>query len=147
MTRIPRRRARTHAFTLLEVMLAAAVLLLGIMGMTQVIISGTEMLDVARKQTIAAQMIHAEIDQVHLEDWTTVLAYRNVTTTQAIDTLTTGNLGYPELVTYKNITKGFNITRTAAYVTGRTDQLLITFTVTWTGNTGRAYSRSCTTYF
>ena len=147
MTWNPRRRARTHAFTLLEVMMAATVLMLALAGMTQIVISGTEMIDVSKKQTIAAQMIHAEIDRVHLEEWNTVFGYYG-TTTQAIDaTLSSGNLGYPELVTYQNTTKGFTIKRTVAYVSGRTDQLLITYTVTWTGNTGRTYTRKGTTYF
>lgn len=127
--------------------MAAAILIMALAGMTQVVISGSEMLDVSRKQTIAMQMIRAEIDDLRTNDWSTVLAYRGVTTTQSIDTMVAGNLGYPELLSYQNTTKGFSITRTAAYTTGRTDQLLVTYTVTWTGNTGRAYSRKGTAYF
>jgi hypothetical protein len=122
-------------------------LIMALAGMTQVIISGSEMLDVSRKQTIATQMIHTEIDRVHLLDWSTVLGYYG-SLTQAIDsTMGSGDLGYPEFVTYQNTTKGFIIKRTVAYVTGRSDMLQITYTVTWTGNTGRAYSRKGTTYF
>ncbi len=128
-------------------MMAATVLILALAGMTQAVISGTEMLDLSRRQTIAAQMIKAEIDAVKLKDWSTVSGYAN-STTQAIDsTLVSGKLGYPELATYTTTTKGFTIKRTVAYVSGRTDQLQITYTVTWTGNTGRSYSRQGTTYY
>ena len=51
------RGKRKKAFTLLEVMMAAAFLLAGVRGMTQVLISGSEMIDVSRKQTIATQII------------------------------------------------------------------------------------------
>ena len=129
--------------------MAAAIMIMALAGMTQVVISGTEMLDVSKKQTIAAQMIRAEIDRVHHEDWNTVYNYYvggNVT--QAIDnTLGSGDLGYPELVTYKSTTTGFTVGRAIAYANGRDDQFLITYTVTWKGNTGRNYTRSGTTYF
>jgi hypothetical protein len=125
-------------------------MLLALAGMTQVVISGTEMLDVSRKQTIAAQMIRAEIDRIHHEDWSTVSGYyAGGDVTQAIDTtLGSGDLGYPELVTYKNTTKGFSISRSIAYANSRSDQFLVTFTVTWTaGDRGRTYTRKGTTYF
>ena len=140
-------RARRRAFTLLEVMMAATVLLLGIVGMIQVVIAGSEMLDVSRKQTIATQMIHTEIDSVHLLDWNTVHGYYGNTTQSVDSTMGSGGLGYPELVTYQNTTTGFTIKRNVVYVSGRSDQLVITYTVTWTGNTGRAYSRKGTTYY
>ena len=128
--------------------MAATVMLLALLGMIQVVISGTEMLDVARKQTIATQMIRAEIDRIRTEEWSTVLGYYG-STTQAIDaTMGAGSLGYPELVTYKNTTKDFTIARTVAYTSGRTDQLQVTFTVTWiTGDRRRTYTRSGTTYY
>jgi prepilin-type N-terminal cleavage/methylation domain-containing protein len=151
MTRHPSlRRARRSGFTLLEVMMAAAIMLLALAGMTQVVISGTEMLDVSKKQTIASQMIRAEIDRVHHEDWNTVYGYYLAgNASQAIDSTLNAStdLGYPELLTYKNTTKGFSIARTIAYANSRADQFLITYTVTWTGNTGRSYSRKGTTYF
>ena len=62
------RAQRREAFTLVEVMLAAAVMLAGVVGMIQVIASGSEMLDLARKQTIAAQIIQNEIGKLHLAD-------------------------------------------------------------------------------
>jgi len=128
-----KRRDQKKAFTLLEVMMAAAVMLAGIMGMTQVIISGSEMVDLSRKQTIATQIIHSEIDKLHLSDWTTVNALPTASTTIAINT------------TFQSATSGFTCKRSISTV--KTDLKKITFTVTWTGNTGRAYSRNGSTYF
>lgn len=128
-----KRRDEKRAFTLLEVMMAAAVMLAGIMGMTQVIISGSEMVDLSRKQTIATQIIHSEIDKLHLSDWTTVNALPTASTTITINT------------SFQSIASGFTCKRSISSV--KTDLKKITFTVTWTGNTGRAYSRNGSTYF
>src|SRR6185369_1083756 len=98
----------------------------------QVVISGSEMLDVSRKQTIATQIIHSEIDKMHLSDWTTVNALPSSATVTINTSLST-------------ISTGFSCTRTVSSV--RTDMKKITFTVTWTGNTGRSYSRTGSTYF
>jgi hypothetical protein len=144
----------TEAFTIIEVALAASVMLLGIVGMFQVIISGTEMIDVSRKQTIAAEIIHSEIDRLHLSDWTTVNAMAASSTIQ-IDTLSSSStFGYPELTTFQSVTKGFSVTRTITTV--KTDLKKITFSVTWSGvaligsdsnRTARTYTRTGWTYF
>src|SRR4051794_11039975 len=68
-------KARVHssrAFTLVEVMFATAVLALAVIGMIQAVVSGSEMLDVSRKQTIAAQIIHGQIDNVRLCNWSQI---------------------------------------------------------------------------
>lgn len=121
-------------------MLAATVLLLALMGMIQVVISGSEMLDFSRKQTIATQIIHDQIDKLHLASWTGsggVSSYplSPTTTTMTIST----NL--------QTISSGFTCKREVWSIKADGTLRKITFTVTWTGNTGRAYSRSGTTYF
>jgi Tfp pilus assembly protein PilV len=125
-------RGRRSAFTLVEVMMGAIVMIAGIVGMMQVVMSGSEMLDVSRKQTIATQIIHSEIDKMHLSDWTTV----NALPSSASITINTS---------LSTISTGFSCTRTVSVV--RTDMKKITFTVTWTGNTGHSYSRTGSTYF
>jgi len=60
--------AGREAFTLIEVALAATVLLFAIVSAFQIIAAGTRMLDFSRKQTIAAQIIHSEIDKVRTTD-------------------------------------------------------------------------------
>lgn len=59
-------------FTLVEVALAATILLVGFAGMAEALIIGSKMLDTARKQTIAAQIMQAEIEYLRLKDWTTI---------------------------------------------------------------------------
>jgi len=64
-----------QGFTIMEVALAATVLALTLVGMIGVIESGAATLDLSRKQTIAGQILHQEIDNVHLQSWSTVSAY------------------------------------------------------------------------
>ena len=152
-----RRAKRQSAFTLVEVLMAAVVMLAGVVGMMQVIVSGSEMLDVSRKQTIATQIIHSEIDRIRLDTWsalsngsTTILLADSASpnNTSARYTFTT----YPEMWTV--LTKsGFTCTRVISDV--RTDLKKVVFTVTWFGNTNRVvgsansrkYTRSGSTYF
>ena len=63
------RRFPPGGFTLIEVMSAAAVLALALVGMIQVVVSGSEMLDVSKKQTIAMQIIHGQLEQIRLLSW------------------------------------------------------------------------------
>jgi len=129
------------AFTLVEVMIAACVLILTIVGMIQVIVSGSEMLDVSRKQTIAMQIIHGQLDNIRLSNWTQVSA---LTTPRTVNVDGGDQSGFVFGSNLPAISKGFTCKRTITDV--RTDLKQITFTVTWTGNTGRSYSRTGSTY-
>ena len=136
---------RADGFTLVEVMVAAAVMILAIVGMIQVIVSGSEMLDVSRKQTIAMQIIHGQLEQIRLNSWTQInaLGTNRTVSVEAGDDNTSGD----KFVFGTNlplIAKGFRCKRTITDV--RTDLKQVTYTVTWTGNTGRSYSRSGSTY-
>ena len=157
-----------EAFTLLEVLAAAVVLLFVIVSAFQIVAAGTRMLDFSRKQTIATQIIRAEIDQAHTTDWTTVNSLVGGTVTVTLNSLTSsntwasGSLGYPELVTFQTMVNletsvaagtSFTVQRVVTYLTGRTDMVKIVFTVTWTAKvwsekngTGHVYSRQGTTY-
>ncbi len=148
-------KRRIEAFTILEVALAATALLLAIAGTAQVIMSGAAMLDMSRKQTIAAQIIHTEIDQVHLCDWSTVNNWNGTSATISVDTLSSSDatsasrFGYPELLSLKNVAKGFTMVRTVTSVGSRSDMVAVQFTITWKADmtTGKSFSRSGTTYF
>lgn len=147
---VTKRRAKAHGFTLVEVMVAASVMLMAIVGMMQVITYGSEMLDLARKQTIAMQIIHGQLDNVRLSDWTAVSAYAasytvNVDESNATTLATNISKGFVFGPTLPGLAIGFSCTRTVSTV--RTDLKQITFSVTWTSNTGRRYTRSGSTYF
>ena len=66
------RHSDVKAFTLVEVMVAAGVMILALVGMIQVVVSGSEMLDVSRNQTVAMQIIHGQIDNIRLANWATI---------------------------------------------------------------------------
>jgi type IV pilus assembly protein PilV len=132
-----RHRKPAAGFTIVEVIMAAVVMLAGVVGMMQVVISGSEMLAVSRSQTIAAQIIHSEIDKVHLVDWASLPSIG--TTTFTPDT------------SFAPVTIKLNgATYRCTVTTVRADLKKITYTVSWrsnkAGNNGRVYSRSGSTY-
>jgi hypothetical protein len=154
-----------RGFTIMEVALAATVLALTLVGMIGVIESGSQMLDLSRKQTIAGQILHGEMDEVRQLGWTTVSSFPSGPTTMS--TVTEDPNYDPMLVEIAQQLGWispftgfpFTITRTVTCVqpSGDPDDLpipytsppivlQITFTASWTGVTGHAYSRSSTTY-
>lgn len=143
-------RVRKNGFTLVEVMVAAGVMALAFAGMIQVIVSGFEMLDVARKQTIAMQIIHGQVDNIRLSNWTQV-SNLGATDTVWVDASDHGgnqawNIadGFVFGANLPTVSTKFRCKRTVTTV--RTDLKQVTFTVTWTGYAGRSHSRSGSTY-
>jgi Tfp pilus assembly protein PilV len=124
-----------RAFTLAEVMMAAFVLALGLVGMIQVITSGSEMLDTSRKQAIAIRIIQSQIDQYRGSipaDWSQV--------SNSTSTITLSSTPFSAVAT------GFTCTRTISSAIGDGTIKKVTYTVTWTGNTGRSHTRTGSTY-
>ena len=131
----------------MEVALAATVLALTLVGMIQVVDSGSEMLDLSRKQTMADQILQDEIDQLRLMSWTAITNLPTAATNISSDsTFTTfsAQIGghFP-----------FAGTRTITYLEPSPQPnvnpvllMQVTYTVTWTGVTGHKYSRTSTTY-
>ena len=125
--------------------MAAAILALALVGMIQAVVSGSEMLDVSRKQTIAMQVIHGQLEQMRLRNWT------QISTMGSSDTVSVGagdNAASDKMFFFGAqlpvVAKGFTCTRTITTV--RTDLKQVTIVVTWTGSTGRTYSRKGSTY-
>jgi hypothetical protein len=154
----------------MEVALAATVLALTLTGMIGVIESGSSMLDLSRKQTMAGQILHGEIDQLRLQNWPTLTGYTSANSVDfgvygyaATTTLTAAN--DPLLAMYNgvypNTTKIFTLTRTVSCIQPSQANnnssslhyasapllLQVTFTITWTGfPTGHTHTRIATTY-
>ena len=153
----------------MEVALAATVLALTLVGMIGVVESGSQMLDLSRKQTIASQILHGEIDQLRLQSWQTISGYTPANVASATfgygasTVLTTSN--DPFLVIYNtmypNAHNIFTLTRAVACVEPTSNPnlnssgvhyssppllLQVTFTISWTGVTGHPYSRTATTF-
>jgi hypothetical protein len=154
----------SQGFTIMEVALAATVLALTLVGMIEVIESGSQMLDLSRKQTIAGQVLHGEMDEIRQLGWLTVSAYPAGPTTLS---MVSGDPNYDPMMVaiaqqlgWVSPYAGFpyTITRTVACVEPNQINsmptpyanppivLQVTFTASWTSIGGRPYSRSSTTY-
>ena len=59
-------------FTLVEVMMAAAILVAGFLGMIGAVTITSNMMDTARRQTVAGQIINHEIELLRLQNWSTI---------------------------------------------------------------------------
>jgi hypothetical protein len=140
----------------MEVALAATVLALTLVGMIQVIESGSEMLDVSRKQTIAAQILHGEIDQVRLQNWTTITNLPATVPAVPVtgvfaSILAPFNAEYPAAnfsctVVMQVVEPSPSPALPPASPPSAFQLLQITFATSWVGITGHTYTRYSTTY-
>jgi Tfp pilus assembly protein PilV len=69
-----------RAFTIVEVMMASIILVVGIAGMISAVTVSSEMLSTARRQTIASQVIANELEKLRFESWATIYALPTTTT-------------------------------------------------------------------
>jgi len=128
-------------FTLVEVALAATILLVGFAGMAAALVIGSEMLDTARKQTIAAQIMQTEINYLRLKDWTTI---QNLPPSSGPDYLS----NYPDFTQTSLASSAgtrFTFTR-QVNLDPHTNLRWITMTVSWTSIIGKPHSRSSNIY-
>lgn len=132
---------RTSGFTIIEVAMATAVLAIALAGMVQAMGVGSEMLDTARKQTIASQVIQSEIERLRMLTWTTgaLPSDLNVTDRPAAVPIS------PGLAQIAPASQ-FGCTRVVQLANGCSDLREVTITVSWTGITGKPHSRSTNVY-
>lgn len=125
MPRLTSCRSASKGFTIVEVMMASVILVVGFMGMISAITIGSEMLATARRQTLAAQILEHEMEKLRLKSWSYV-------STTLADTSAT---------TYTSDQTSINTAITASGVTFQlaidvtdvmTDLREVTLTVTWT---------------
>jgi Tfp pilus assembly protein PilV len=153
-------------FTIMEVALAATVLALTLTGMIGVIESGNQMLDLSRKQTMATQILHSEMETLRLQSWQVLSGYNSSGPVSGAGypsgpTALT-NLNDPTLAvfvaSYPQAANIFTLTRTVFCTQpsqsnnnpsgnyGATPLLLqVTFRISWTGLSGQTYTRTSTT--
>jgi len=79
----PRLTRPTAGFTIVEVMMAATILVVGFLGLIQAVTIGSEMLATARRQTLAAQIIGQEIETLRLTAWSSLPAAGSYTYPEA----------------------------------------------------------------
>jgi len=125
----------------MEVSLAATVLALTLTGMIGVIEAGSKMLDLSRRQTQAEQIIHSELDQLRLQNWTTISSLPSTATP-----VTSTSLIYLDPATTSNFSCTYQAQQVQDAAGNTIPVYQVTFTVTWTGVTGLTYQRVGTTY-
>jgi len=72
LLKTPLARHRTAGFTLIEVMMAAVILVVGFVGMIEAVILSQNMMNNARRQTLAAQIMSHEMEQLRLQSWANI---------------------------------------------------------------------------
>ncbi|MCF7687521.1 MAG: prepilin-type N-terminal cleavage/methylation domain-containing protein [Cephaloticoccus sp.] len=151
-----------RGFTLVEVMMAAVILTIGFGAMIQAMITGSEILANARRQTLATQLLTHEIEKLRFSDWTTINALPSGPTT----IMDSANSVWPTDDNYANLTGSIAhstfqnaiTASSASYIVTRsvstvdTELREVTFTVTWAvrssgQNAARTYTRINSAYF
>ncbi len=158
--------ANQKAFTIIEVLMAITILAVSFTAVIQAVTMGAEMIDTARKQQIAQQIIEGEISYLRLGDWSIIknladgTAY--TTTVDATGTLLSDATHFKQLASNPNLmlqAKGFgcqivppasttpSYLRPASASASTVNFLSLTYQVTWTGTTGRTHTRTGVAYF
>ena len=118
-------RARIHAFTLVEVMVASGVLVFGIISAITTSQRGLQALDAARNLTAASQIMQSEMERVRLLNWAQLQALQDSGNTAV--TLAAG-AGTGRFACVREITDV------------KTDMKQITLTASWRGYDGRDHT-------
>lgn len=159
------RSTTRRGFTIIEVMMAATILLVGFIGLMQAVTIGSESLDTARKLQIASQIATAEIEKLRGGDWSTVASLPASATISISSAGTiTGDLTQFSLTNHTTsssddntdlslLAKGFTCSFTREYLrpsasaTASTVTFVrVIYTITWTTNTGRSQHHQATAY-
>jgi prepilin-type N-terminal cleavage/methylation domain-containing protein len=143
--RLAGRRAR-RGFTILEVMMAAFVLAMGIATSITALQYGMRAVDTARNMTLAGQIMQSEMEILRLQNWTQVLALVGRNRVDPSTTITSGTSTTLDS-TLTSIASRFECYREVATIPSRSNILLITLSVTWTGLDGRAHAMSYQTRY
>lgn len=139
----PTRRA--GGFSILEVMLGATVMVLGIVTAITALQYGMRSVDTARNMTLAAQIMQSEIEILRLQNWSQISALPTSTAVDPSTMITTGT-STPLDVTLTAIAARFTCTREVSNVSGKNDlagvpnMKLITLNVNWSGLDGRPHA-------
>jgi Tfp pilus assembly protein PilV len=156
--------ANRRGFSVVEVMMATTILLVGFIGLIQAITIGSESLDNARKNLVARQIIAAEIEKLRGGAWSAIAALPasgsiSISAAGAIsgDFTSFALTNYTAATTDDNthlasLGRGFNVSfsrtrlRPNAATAANVTFVKVVYTVTWSSNTGRARHLTEETY-
>lgn len=131
-----------RAFSIVEVMMAVAVMALAITTSITTMQRGFLSLDTARKMTIAGQILQCEMEKMRMVPWATINAYPATLDPMTLDTIFLSN---PAISSAFTLRRDVTVIEAAsATVRGRVQ---ITYTVSWKSYDGRTLSRNYTTYY
>ena len=133
------RRPRQRGFTMVEVMMAAIVMALGITTCITTLQYGMRAIDTARNMTLAAQIMQSEMEILRLQNWSQISALPASATLDSATSITSGTSTTLDS-TLTAIAARFTCTRAVADIAGRSNIKLITLTVVWNGVDGRPHS-------
>lgn len=128
------RSLRLAGFTIVEVMMASVILVVGFVGMIQAVTIGSEMLATARRQTIAGQILDHEIGKLRLLPWDVTNAAPNELCINDLPATFTANPYDSDLSAIDTAiaASGVTFTLERTVTTMTTDLREVTFIVTWT---------------
>jgi prepilin-type N-terminal cleavage/methylation domain-containing protein len=159
-----RARVKNRGFTLVEVMMAMAVVVVGMVGLMQAVTIGTEALDTTRKQQVAMRIVESELDRLRGGDWSTIAnlpasATITINPAGAIsgDTISFALSNFTASAADDNTALsaqagGFtcSLAATRARPTGASAATVtfmkVVYTVTWKSSSGRSHTRRLETY-
>ena len=130
---------------MVETMLAATVMAMGIATALTALQYGLRAIDTARNMTLAGQIMQGEIEILRLQNWSQIVALQNAQTSATVPTqidpsttITSGS-GTTLDTMLTAIANRFTCTRLISDITGRSDIKKITLNVRWNGVDGRAH--------
>jgi Tfp pilus assembly protein PilV len=139
MQKKPTRTAAKQGFTLVEVMMAAFVLIAMFCTALAAIFQGFSLLDTARNITLAGQIGQSTIEDLRLQPWSKIVTYP---TTATIDLTQTIGIDLSQTEA-SAIAQRFTATRTIVDVPDRASDLKrATITITWADTNQLSHSRS-----
>ena len=137
---MPQREPNSRGLTIVEVMMATAVMALAIATSIAAMQRGFFSLDTARKLTTAGQILQCEIEKMRMVKWAEINAYPAMLEPMTLDPIFATN---PATASHFTLRRDVTAVPTATGV----GMKQITFTVTWKSYDGRALSRNYTTYY
>ncbi|MEZ5414120.1 MAG: prepilin-type N-terminal cleavage/methylation domain-containing protein [Opitutaceae bacterium] len=139
-----RTRKPPTGFTIVEVMVAATIMVLGITTSLTTLTFGMRAIDTARNSTLAAQIMQSEMENIRLLNWAQLTALSASETVDISSIISSGSSTTLD-ATLNNIISKFTCTRTIT--TPKSNMREITLTVSWNGQDGRAHSNSYVTRY
>lgn len=149
------RKHPVGGFSIIEVLMACTILLVGFVGLIQAVTIGSESMDTARKEQIAVQLAAAEIEKLRGSSWATVTSLpASGSITISLTGVVSGDTTLFAITNHtadtadddaelSRLARGFTCSFSRAILrpsgaSGTTATFIkVSYTVSWTTNTGR----------